>query len=70
SLTVSSRTGDGNIEAHVECSSERRPERVELRMPHPAGLKAKQVNGGNYDPETERVSIEGFRGSAEVTLHF
>ncbi|HEX4427539.1 MAG TPA: hypothetical protein VH079_19210, partial [Terriglobales bacterium] len=46
SLTVSSRTGDGNIEAHVECSSERRPERVELRMPHPAGLKAKQVNGG------------------------
>jgi len=70
SLAVNSKTGDGSIEAQVECSSEWRPGRVELRMPHPAGLKVKKVHGGTYDPETERVTIEGFRGSAEVTLHF
>jgi len=70
SLTVTSKTGDGNIEARVECLSERKPGRVELRIPHPVGLKAKKVNGGAYDSEAERVMIERFSGSAEVTLHF
>jgi hypothetical protein len=70
SLAVISKTGDGYIEARLECSSEWRPGRVELRVPHPEGRKANQVNGGSYDPETERVILEGFRGSAEVTVHF
>ncbi len=70
SLTVDSRLGQGHIDAEVECDSDRRPERVELRIPHPAGIKAKNVEGGAYDPETERVVVEPFRGSAKVTVHF
>lgn len=70
SVTVESNTAQGSISASLECKSDWRPERVELRVPHPAGTKAKQVVGGAYDPETERVIIEPFRGSAEVKLHF
>ena len=70
SLTVESKIAQGNINARVECKSDWRPERVELRVPHPAGTKAKKVEGGAYDPETERVIIEPFRGNAEVKLHF
>jgi hypothetical protein len=70
SLTVDSRLGQGHIDAVVECASAWRPERVELRIPHPAGIKAKKVEGGAYDAETERIVLEPFRGSAEVTVHF
>ena len=70
SLTVESKTARGNIDASVECTSDWRPERVEIRVPHPAGIKAKKIEGGTYDPETERVIIEPFGGTAEVKLHF
>ncbi len=70
SLTVHSNTALGRIDALVDCASDWRPERVELRVPHPAGIKAKKVEGGVYDPETERVVIEPFRGHAEVKLHY
>ena len=70
SLTAESRIGLGYIEAALECNSNRRPQRVELRVPHPAGTKAKRVEGGAYDPETERVTIEPFGGTAKVKLHF
>lgn len=70
SLSVSSKVNQGQIEAIVECMSERRPPRVELRVPHPAGLKAKRVEGGTYNPETERVTIEPFKGRAEIRLRF
>ena len=70
SLTVHSNTARGRIDAVVDCTSDWRPERVELRVPHPVGTKAKKVEGGVYDPETERVLVEPFRGYAEVRLHY
>ena len=54
----------------VEFSRDRRPKRIELRLPHPQGRKAVWVKGGTYDPQTERVAIEPFTGRAEVTLGF
>lgn len=70
SFRVLSNVGQGRIEARVECASERHPQRIEFRLPHPLGLKAIEAAGGTYDPETERVTIEPFIGRAEIVLRF
>jgi hypothetical protein len=69
-LEVTSRVEAGEIEARMECRNSRRPEAVVLRLPHPAGLRAIGVTGGVYDPATETVRIEPFKGNAVVTLRF
>jgi len=70
SLKVESKVKQGRIVAKIECPSERQPRRVELRLPHPYGRKATNVKGGTYNPQTEMVKIESFKGKAEVTLEF
>jgi hypothetical protein len=70
SLTVESSVDQGRIQARVECTGDRKPQFVELRLPHPQGRKAISVTGGTYNPETERVRIEPFSGKAEVTARF
>jgi len=70
SLQVESQLDQGQIHATVECNSDRRPRVVELRLPHPLGKRAVWVQGGTYDPETERVKIEPFSGQAKVVLRF
>jgi hypothetical protein len=69
-LTAVSELEQGRIRASVECNSEYRPKRIELRLPHPTATKAKKVEGGTYDATTETVTIEPFAGSSEVQLHF
>ena len=66
SLRVDSNLDQGFIRATVECPGERKPDYVELRIPHPQGRKAVQVRGGTYNPETERVRIAPFTGRAEI----
>jgi hypothetical protein len=58
----------GRIEATVECQTDRKPKAIELRLPHPQGMRATEVKGGKYDPQTERVRIEPFDGQARVTV--
>jgi hypothetical protein len=70
SLKVRSKLAENYIEAVVECSSERRPKTVELRLPHPDGRKATSIKGGRYDAERDRVIIENFDGNANVVLEF
>ena len=70
SLRVDSSVDQGRIQARVECTGDRKPQFVELRVPHPQGLKATGVTGGTYNPETERIRIEPFNGQAEVTVRF
>jgi hypothetical protein len=71
-LTVSvvSNVERGVILARVVCESERRPKKIELRLPHPAAIKAKKVDGGVYEAQTEKVIVEPFQGSAEISLYF
>ena len=69
-LNVNSALEGGRIDAKIVCDSDRRPARVELRLPHPQGAKATRVEGGSYDSKTETVVIEPFTGSASVTLLF
>jgi hypothetical protein len=70
SLHVTSRLADGQIDAVVECRSDRGLEQVELRLPHPSGAKAKHCSLGSYSSETESVTIPSFSGRAEVHLQF
>jgi hypothetical protein len=68
SARVESQVDYGQITAVIECEGDRKPVAVELRLPHPAGLKATQVVGGEYDSVKETVTIASFTGKAEVTL--
>jgi len=43
---------------------------VELRLPHPQGRRPTSVAGGEYNPDTETVTVEPFSGHAEVVLGF
>ena len=61
---------DGVIEATVECTGDRKPRNVMIRLPHPEGKKAVKVNGGRYLPEKESVLIENFTGQAQLRLVF
>jgi hypothetical protein len=70
SLEVSSKLEEGRIEAAIECPSDHKPKAVELRLPHPQGLRAFTVKGGTYDPKTERIRIEPFEGQANVSAIF
>ncbi|MHB0938463.1 MAG: hypothetical protein ACYC6A_18875 [Armatimonadota bacterium] len=70
SAKVESQVDYGQITAVVECGGARKPATLELRLPHPNGLKATQVTGGEYDLATETVRIAPFTGKAEVTLQF
>lgn len=70
SVTVTSNTGKNTIDAVVECTSGRKPQQVVIRLPHPGGLKAKNVSGGKYDPLTETVVIESFNGKSTIQLGF
>jgi hypothetical protein len=64
--------GEGEIRAHVTFEPDRGPAKIELRLPHPDGLKARAVRGGVYDAGTETVTvtIEPLAGQAEVSLKF
>lgn len=62
--------GGGVIRAEVECSSKRRPKRVEVRLPHPEGRKAVRVTGGVYDAARECVTVSRFTGKATITLEY
>jgi hypothetical protein len=70
SLRVRSALAQGRIQATVECRGDRRPKFVGLRLPHPQGRKATRVQGGIYNPETEKIRIEPFTGQAEITATF
>lgn len=70
SVRAEYRLSKKRIVAEVECSSARKPECVELRLPHPQGKKAKKVTGGIYDSHKESVIIDHFSGFAKVIIVF
>ncbi len=69
-LDVRSHIRDGYVEATVDCLSGRGPDCVNIRLPHPDGLKAKEVSGGIYDARSETVTFHDFKGHAEVRVTF
>lgn len=58
------------ITARVTCNTDRKPERLEIRVPHPEGRKAKKATGGDYNADAELVAVEGFTGEATVEVEW
>ena len=70
SLTVASHVKDGWIEAEVQCDSDRKPQSVSIRLPHPEGRLPGRVEGGSYDGKNEAVRIEPFSGRAKIKIGY
>ena len=69
-LKVESAVDGDFITATVECTTDRKPATVEVRLPHAQGRKAVSVYGGVYEAATEMVRIECFNGKAAVKVVF
>ena len=70
SLSVESKLQDKTIEVEITCDTDRKPDCVEIRLPHPLSKKAMSVDNGEYDPERESVTIQNFKGHATLRLVF
>ncbi len=70
SFRVTSNTDKGYIEANIDCKSERMPQQVILRIPHPDGKKPVNVIGGSYNMEDETVTIMPFDGTTVIRLEY
>jgi len=68
SFEVVSDLKNHKITAQISC--ERKPERVEIRIPHPEKMLPERVIGGKYIKEKETVVVEQFKGKAEIVLFF
>ncbi len=69
-FTLCVESEQGEMRAKITCDSARKPARVTLRLPHPAGASPCAVEGGSYQPDNESVVIDDFTGQAEILLRF
>lgn len=69
-VEATSNVNSGHIDASIECSTDRKPSVVRVRLPHPENKKPVQVIGGTYDEKTETVIVSDFDGTASVRLVF
>ena len=70
SLRVHTDATGNRIEAEVECTSDRKPKSLVLRIPHPQGKKAQNVQGGTYDAAREQVKVSDFSGKVRIVLAY
>ncbi len=70
SFRVVSNIDKGFIEAAIECKSERIPQQVIIRIPHPTLKKPVNVIGGSYNHVDETVTIKPFNGTASIRLEY
>lgn len=69
-VKVKSEIKKGYIEASIQCNSIRKPSIVTIRLPHPDGKKAVKVTGGEYNPDTETVTMKAFNGKAFIRVEY
>lgn len=69
-LNVESNLEQHEIVAKVVCRSDRKPNTVSIRLPHPEGAIPSRTVGGTYCPTGQNVLIERFDGNAEIVLRF
>jgi hypothetical protein len=69
-VKVKSEIKKGYIEAAILCNSDRKPGKVTIRLPHPDGKRAVKVVGGQYNPNTETVTVGSFNGEARIIVEY
>ncbi|HOJ11016.1 MAG TPA: hypothetical protein PK733_10545 [Clostridiales bacterium] len=67
---LNSKCGTNCIIAEIKCEKGRLPEILEVRLPHPDGLKAVKCSGAEYIPEKEKAIVYDFNGEAKIVLTF
>jgi hypothetical protein len=67
-IMVKSFVNEGYIEANIQCTSERKPDQITIRLPHPKNIKPIEVVGGDYDFITETVTVKVFNGEAFIKV--
>ncbi len=68
---ATSVSSDGReIQVTVECPGDRKPETVDVRLPHPSGNAPASIEGGTLLPERTTVRIQNFTGHARLTVRF
>lgn len=70
SFQVKSTVEKGFIEATIDCTTDRKPKDVIVRLPHPSGRKPVKVSGGVYDENTETVHVPSFTGHVRIKLTY
>ncbi|MDI4647060.1 hypothetical protein [Cohnella hashimotonis] len=70
SLRVESHLDRKEIVAKIVCRSDRKPNTVSIRLPHPEGTIPASVMGGTYAVARQTVLVERFDGKAEIALQF
>jgi hypothetical protein len=70
SFCVESKVDEGLIEIKITCDTDRKPKRLEIRVPHPQQKKAARLEGGTYDAERETAVIGDFPGTAKIRIFF
>ena len=62
---------EGNtIQGSIQCLSDRKPQKLSIRLPHPDYKKAQSVEGGTYNAEAEVLLIDEFAGRVEFKVDF
>lgn len=69
-VKVNSAVKKGYIEATIKCASDRKPQEVTIRLPHPDDKKAVKVTGGEYNPDNETVTVKSFNGDAYIRVEY
>jgi len=70
SLSVKTDVDCNSIEAEVTCDSERRPKKIEIRLPHPQKKRPISVTGCIYNSVLETAVVDEFKGYAKIRLVF
>jgi hypothetical protein len=68
-LSVRSNLSADRVEAEFQ-TPERGLEFLSIRLPHPLGKKAVRVEGGAYDPATERIHVSKPAGTVRLVAVF
>jgi hypothetical protein len=58
------------IVAMVDFYTDRKPQSIAVRLPHPENKKPVKVSGGRYNAANETVTITPFSGSVEVVIEY
>jgi hypothetical protein len=69
-VDVVSDISNNSIVAKILCQWKKKPETIQLRIPHPDKLVAKKVSTGKYDIKKESVILKNFQNAIEVMLKF
>ena len=71
-LSVCSELSSGKIGVTISLDNDGfpAPNALSIRVPHPDGKKAVRVSAGQYDPDSETVTLAPFSGELYLDVFF